>query len=105
MEMPNTRFTISTDPEVQPAIKAHADAAGMDVSAYVVAAVVAQMTADDAASAAFGPLDEANASAMQESIALTTPAPPAFEELSAEEQALIRRVVSSALGSDHADVA
>jgi hypothetical protein len=103
--MPNTRFTISTDPDVHLAIKTHADAAGMDVSAYIVAAAMAQMAADDAASAAFAPLDADNASAMEQSTALTMPNPPAFEDLSAEEQALVRRVVSSALGPDHADVA
>ncbi len=103
--MPNTRFTISTDPEVQSAIRAHADAAGLDVSAYTIAAAVAQMTADDAASAVFVPLDTDNASAMKQSTALTIPDLPAFEDLSAEEQALVRRVVSSALGSDHADIA
>jgi hypothetical protein len=30
---------------------------------------------------------------------------PAFEELTAEEQALVRKVVNSALGTDQADVA
>jgi hypothetical protein len=103
--MPNTRFTISTDPKVQSAIKAHADAAGLDVSAYMIAATAAQMAADDAASAAFAPLDADNASAMRQSTALTMPDLPAFEELSAEEQVLVRRVVGSALGSDRADVA
>jgi hypothetical protein len=103
--MPNTRFTISTDPEVHSAIKAHADAAGMDVSAYMIAAAVAQMSADDAAAAVFAALDADNASAMEQSTALKMPDLPTFEDLSAEDQVLVRRVVSSALGSDHADVA
>jgi hypothetical protein len=103
--MPNTRFTISTDPEVQSAIKAHADAAGLDVSAYMIAAAVAQMAADDVASAVFAPLDADNAGAMEQSTAATIPDLPAFEDLSAEEQVLVSRVVRSALGSDRADVA
>lgn len=103
--MPNTRFTVSADPEIQSAIKAHADAAGLDVSAYMIAAAVGQMAADDAAAAVFAPLDADNASAMQRSAAATMPDLPAFEELSAEEQELVRRVVSSALGSDRVDVA
>jgi hypothetical protein len=36
---------------------------------------------------------------------MTLPDLPAVEDLSAEEQALVRRVVSSALGSDHAGAA
>ena len=103
--MPNTRFTISTDPEIQSAIKAHADAAGLDVSAYMIAAAAAQMAADDAATAVFAPLDAENARAMEKSAALGIPDLPAFEDLSAQEQVLVRRVVSSALGSDQADVA
>ncbi len=98
--MANTRFSISTDPGIQRAIKAHAEAAGLDVSAYMIAAAIAQMAADDAASAVFAPLDAENASALAEA-AETSPAPlPAFEDLTAEEQHLVRRVMSSALGSD-----
>src|ERR1700745_2567335 len=83
--MANTRFSISTDPAIQQAIKAHAEAAGMDVSAYMVAAATAQMAADDAASAVFAPLDEENASALAEAAEIS-PAPlPAFADLTAEE--------------------
>jgi hypothetical protein len=103
--MPNTRFTISTDPEIQSAIKAHAETAGMDVSAYVVAAVIAQMARDDAASAVFASLDAQNQAAFEQGANLSEPDLPAFENLTAEEQVLIRRVVGSALGSDRADVA
>jgi hypothetical protein len=103
--MPNTRFTVSTDPEIQAAIKTHADMAGMDVSAYMIAAVVAQMAKDDAASAVFASLDERNLAAAQQSAALSHDDLPAFEDLTAEEQALVRRVVGSALGSDRSDVA
>jgi len=103
--MPNTRFTISTDPEIQSAIRAHADAAGLDVSAYMVAAAAAQMAADDAASAAFAPLDADNDTALQQATTSRMPDLPAFADLSEQEQALVRRVVSSALGSGHADVA
>jgi hypothetical protein len=98
--MANTRFSISTDPAIQRAIKAHAEAAGMDVSAYTVAAAIAQMAADDAASAVFAPLDAENASALAEAAEIS-PAPlSALEDLTAEEQRLVLRVVRSALGSD-----
>jgi hypothetical protein len=98
--MANTRFSISTDPAIQRAIKTHAEAAGMDVSAYMVAAAITQMAADDAASAVFAPLDAENASALAEAAELG-PAPlPAFEDLTAEEQHLVLRVMRSALGPD-----
>jgi hypothetical protein len=103
--MANMRFSISTDPEVHAAVKAHADAAGMDVSGYLVAAAVAQMAADDAAAAVFAPLDADNAAALDEAASVETPPLPALEDLTPEERALVRRVLSSALGSDQADVA
>jgi Protein of unknown function (DUF1778) len=98
--MPNTRFSISTDPAIQRAIKAHAEAAGLDVSAYIVAAALGQMAADDAASAVFTPLDAENASALAQAAEIS-PAPlPTLEDLTAEEQHLVLRVMRSALGSD-----
>ena len=103
--MANTRFTISADPEVHSAIRAHADAAGLDVSAYMIAAAAAQMAADDAASAAFAPLDAEHAAALEQAAALPAPDLPGFADLSPAEQALVRRVVSAALGSDRSEVA
>jgi hypothetical protein len=103
--MPNTRFTISTNPEIQSAIRAHADAAGMDVSAYMIAAAVAQMARDDAATAVFASLDARNRAAMEQMTDLPEQDLPAFEDLTPEERILIQRVVASALGSDSADVA
>jgi hypothetical protein len=101
----NTRFTISTDPAIQAGIKAHAEAAGLDVSAYMVAAAIAQMAADDAVSAVFAPLDAENAAAALQAATMAGLPAPAFEDLTPEEQALVRKVVSSALGTDQADVA
>jgi hypothetical protein len=71
--MPNTRFTISTDPKIRSAIKAHAEAAGMDVSAYMIAAVIAQMARDDAASAVFASLDAQNQAALERAADLPEP--------------------------------
>lgn len=98
--MANTRFSISTDPAIQKAIKAHAEAAHMDVSAYMVTATIAQMAADDAASAVFAPLDAENASAQAEATQISPEPLPAFEDLTADEQHLVLRVMRSALGSD-----
>jgi hypothetical protein len=102
--MGNLRFSISTDPEVHAAIRAHAEAAGLDLSGYMTAAAVAQMAADDAAAAVFAPLDADNTAAVDEGAGLEEPGVPAFEDLTAEEQGLIRRVLGSALGTDRADV-
>jgi hypothetical protein len=102
--MANTRFSISTDPEVHAMIKAHADAAGLDVSGYMIAAAAAQMAADDAAAAVFAPLDADNAAALEEAATLEAPGLPAFEDLTPQQQTLIRRVLASALGTDRADV-
>lgn len=103
--MANTRFTISTDPAIQAAIKAHAEAAGLDVSAYMVAAAIAQMASDDAASAVFAPLDGETATAMEEAATMSPPPLPAMEDLTPEEQVMVHRVVSSALGTGEGRVA
>lgn len=105
MGMPNTRFTISTNPETQSAIRTHADAAGMDVSAYMIAAAVAQMARDDAASAVFASLDARNRTALEQTAEPPEYELPAFEDLTPQEQVLVQRVIASALGSDSADVA
>ena len=103
--MANVRFSISTASEVQAAIKAHAEAAGMDVSAYMVAAAVAQMARDDAATAAFAALDSLNQAALEDAANMPEANLPSFASLSVEEQLLVRRVLGSALGSDDSGVA
>ena len=103
--MPNIRFTISTASDVQAAIRTHAEAAGMDVSAYMIAAAVAQMARDDAATSAFAALDARNQAALAEAADLPEADLPSFAVLTAEEQVLVRRVLGSALGSDDAGVA
>jgi hypothetical protein len=103
--MVNTRFSVSTDPEIHAAIKAHADAAGLDVSGYLMAAAVVQMAADDAAAAVFAPLDADNAAAQREAAALEAVELPSLDDLTAQEQDLVRRVLGAALGVDRADVA
>ena len=82
-----------------------AEAAGMDVSAYMVAAAVAQMARDDAATAAFAALDALNQTALEEAANIAEADLPSFASLTAEEQFLVRRVLGSALGSDDSGVA
>ncbi|HEY1700296.1 MAG TPA: hypothetical protein VGG75_11350 [Trebonia sp.] len=103
--MPNVRFTISTAPDVQAAIRAHAEAAGMDVSAYMIAAAAAQMARDDAAAASFAALDALNQAAIEAGAGEPDDELPSFEELSAEDQAFVRRALRHALGADDGGVA
>ena len=96
------RFSVSAASEVQAAIRAHAEAAGMDVSAYMVAAVVAQMVRDDAATAAFAGLDVLNQAAQGEAAGIQEADLPAFESLAEQEQLLVRRVLGSVPRTDDA---
>ncbi len=77
----------------------------MDVSAYMIAAAVAQMARDDAATLAFAALDARNQAALAEAADIPEADLPSFAALTAEEQVLVRRVLGSALGSDDAGVA
>ncbi|WP_261571001.1 hypothetical protein [Frankia gtarii] len=103
--MANIRFTISTASDVQAAIRRHAEAAGLDVSAYMIAAAAAQMARDDAATATFAVLDARNQAALEQAADLPEADLPSFDTLTTHEQALVHRVLSSALGSDAASVA
>ncbi|TCJ33024.1 hypothetical protein E0504_40315 [Parafrankia sp. BMG5.11] len=77
----------------------------MDVSAYMIAAAVAQMARDDAAMAAFAALDARNQAAFEQAADLPEADPPSFDALTTDEQALVHRVLASALGTDTASVA
>lgn len=100
--MPNVRFTVSMASEVRAAIKAHAEAAGMDVSGYMVAAALAQMARDDAATATFAALDARNDAAYEQGADLPEEDLPSLSSLPPEDQDFVRRILGSALGSDDA---
>jgi hypothetical protein len=55
--MGTRRFSISTREETHDRIRAHADAAGVDISTYMIAAAVQQMIRDDQAAASFTTID------------------------------------------------
>jgi hypothetical protein len=55
--MGTRRFSISTREETHDRIRAHADAAGVDVSTYMIAAAVQQMIRDDRAAVSFSTID------------------------------------------------
>jgi hypothetical protein len=102
--MPNVRFTVSTASEMLAAIKEHAEAAGMDVSAYVIAAAAVQMKRDDTINATLAPLDEAYRAAMEAAASLPEEEEPAFEDLSEEDQTWVREVLRRNRGPNHPDI-
>ncbi len=51
--MGTRRFSISAREEIHDRIRAHADAAGVDISTYMIAAAIQQMIRDDQAAASF----------------------------------------------------
>jgi hypothetical protein len=55
--MGTRRFSISAREEIHDRIRAHAEAAGVDVSTYMVAAAIQQMIRDDQAAASFATID------------------------------------------------
>ena len=50
-------ITIAVDPEAKELIRSYAEAAGVDLSTYVAAAISAAMARDDHVARAFAPLD------------------------------------------------
>ncbi len=82
--------------DVQAAVRMHAEAAGMGMSAYMIAAAVAQMARDDAATRAFAALDARNQAAEEHAADPPNADLPSFAVLSSEEQAVVRRVLGSA---------
>lgn len=57
------RFSVSTDEQTHAAIKAHAEAQGLDISAYLMAAARQLMATDDLVAARFADVDAAIARA------------------------------------------
>jgi len=55
--MGTKRFSISAREEIHDRIRAHAEAAGVDISTYMIAAAIQQMIRDDQAAASFATID------------------------------------------------
>jgi hypothetical protein len=55
--MGTKRFSVSAREEIHDRIRAHAEAAGVDISTYLIAAAVQQMIRDDQAAASFATID------------------------------------------------
>jgi len=55
--MGTRRFSVSAKEEIHHRIRVHAEAAGVDISTYLIAAAVQQMIRDDNAAASFATID------------------------------------------------
>jgi hypothetical protein len=94
-----SRFSISMDAAVHAAVKRHAAAMGLDVSAYITAAVLRQMADDEVVVRRFADIDAAIAAT--EALQAPTGAGP---DISEEDLAAARAGMAQALAAaeDHA---
>ncbi|AUG79667.1 hypothetical protein CFP65_4952 [Kitasatospora sp. MMS16-BH015] len=92
--MAKTRISITLDADHADHIRAHAERAGMDVSAYFANAATRQMAEVEAAEAQFARIDAMIAAAEAEAVSFPASAESADEELTEEE----RREVDEAMG-------
>ncbi|MEU5975557.1 hypothetical protein [Streptomyces sp. NPDC047315] len=92
--MAKTRISISLDSDHAERIRAHAERAGMDVSAYLVNAATRQMAEAEASEAQFARIDAVIAAAETEAAAL----PPLAEVVDGDLTEQERKEVEEALG-------
>ncbi|WP_457031326.1 hypothetical protein [Kitasatospora sp. P5_F3] len=97
--MARTRISITLDRDHAERIRAHAERAGMDVSAYLINAATRQMAETEAAEAHFAPIDAVIGAAEAEAAELP-PLPEVTDDELTEEE---RRQVAEALGLVHGD--
>jgi len=95
-----TRISISLAPDQAERIRAHAERAGLDVSAYLVNAAVRQMTEAEAIEAQFTQVDAMIAAADAEGAALGTPLETTADELTAQERLQIQVAMELVYGTD-----
>jgi hypothetical protein len=98
--MAKTRISISLDAEHAELIRAHADRAGMDVSAYLVNAATRQMAETDALEAQFASIDAVIAAAEAEAAALPALSDVAEEDLTEQERREVEEAMALVYGSD-----
>jgi hypothetical protein len=98
--MAKTRISISLDAEHAERIRAHADRAGMDVSAYLVNAATRQMAETDALEAQFASIDAVIAAAEAEAAALPALPDVAEDDLTEQERREVEEAMELVYGSD-----
>jgi hypothetical protein len=97
--MAKTRISISLDAEHAEQIRAHADRAGMDVSAYLVNAATRQMAETEALEAQFASIDAVIAAAEAEAAALPTLPDIAEGDLTEQERREVEEAMELVYGS------
>ncbi|GGK54727.1 hypothetical protein Ppa06_12750 [Planomonospora parontospora subsp. parontospora] len=98
--MAKTRISISIDPDHAERIRAHAERAGMDVSAYLVNAAVRQMAETDTLESQFASVDAVIAAAEAEAAALPPLPAVADDELTEEERREVQEAMQLVYGTD-----
>ena len=98
--MAKTRISISLDAEHAEQIRAHADRAGMDVSAYLVNAATRQMAESDALEAQFASIDAVIAAAEAEASEMPALPEVAEDELTEQERREVEEAMELVYGSD-----
>lgn len=83
-------ITIAVDAETKERVRTYAEAAGVDLSTYVSAAISAAMSRDDLVARAFAPLDALIDEAEKRDETLQWPTPDAESVGSAEDEAIGR---------------
>jgi hypothetical protein len=99
--MAKTRISISLDPEHAEHIRAHAERAGMDVSAYLVNAATRQMAQAEAIEAQFAHVDAIIAAAESEAATLEPLPETTPDELTEEERQDVQAAISLVYGTDN----
>lgn len=85
-----TRISISLDADHAERIRAHAERAGMNVSAYLVNAAIRQMMEENAIEARFAKIDAVIAEAEAEAAALPEVSEATDADLTADERRRLR---------------
>jgi hypothetical protein len=98
--MAKTRISISLDAEHAEQIRAHADRAGMDVSAYLVNAATRQMAESDALEAQFASIDAVIAAAEAEASEMPALPEVAEDDLTEQERREVEEAMELVYGSD-----
>ncbi|MBT2445619.1 ribbon-helix-helix protein, CopG family [Streptomyces sp. ISL-43] len=98
--MAKTRISISLDRDHAERIRAHAERAGMDVSAYLVNAATRQMAEVEAAEAQFARIDAVIAAAEAEAASLPTLPDVAEDDLTEEERREVREAMELIYGAE-----
>jgi diphthamide synthase (EF-2-diphthine--ammonia ligase) len=95
-----TRISISLEQQQAERIRAHAERAGMDVSAYLVHAATRQMAETDAIEEQFAGVDAVIAAAEAEASAMPPEPDVVADELTEEERQEVEEALGLVYGSD-----